>query len=74
MGGTALQKQNEVSDDEVNPRFQPWTSEARRPLPRSTHPCTGDIILCPPEVEVVCHCANRHKLGNKGIDVVESWG
>ena len=71
MMGATLQKVNKVPDNEVSIRAQPRSSEALRPLHVSVHPCARDIGLCSFIVEVVRHCANRHKLRDKGSDVLE---
>ena len=69
-----MQKQSEVPDNKVTSRCRSRSSEARGPLVESVHPGTGDIILRPLKVEVVCHRANRHKVWNEGFDVLERRG
>lgn len=71
MMGAALQEQNEVPDDKMSLRIEPWSSKAHRPLPKPAHPCARDILLRSLEVEVKCHRTKRHKLGDKGFNVLD---
>jgi hypothetical protein len=72
MVETALHKSSKIPDNKLGlRRVQSWPSETRGPLGVSVHPRTRDILLCPLEVEVVCHYANRHKVRDEGFDVVE---
>ena len=69
MVETTLEKLGEVPDNEMTLRCQTGPSETLGPLLPPIHPCTRDIVLCPTIVEVVCHCADGYKVGDKGFDV-----
>ena len=71
MVGATLQKLNEVPDDKVSFRREPWPREAQRPPPFTAHPCAWDIRFRPFEVKVVCHGTNRHKLGDERFNVLD---
>ena len=74
MVETTLQKLNEVPDDKVILHPESWSSEALRPPCPSVHPRARDVRLCLLEVEVVCHCTNRHEVWDKGFVVLVPRG
>ena len=74
MMGTTLQELDEVPDDKVPLHSQASSGEAQWPPIPPVHPRARDIHLRSLEVEVVCHRANRHKLGDKGLIVLDPRG
>ena len=69
MVETTLEKLGEVPDNKVALRCQAGPSETLGPLFPFVHSRARDILLCPIIVEVVCHRADGHKVGDKGFDV-----
>jgi len=74
MVGTTLQKLDEVPDNEMSLRCEPWPREAQWPPPFTAHPCARDIRFRSLEVEVVCHGTNRHKLKDKRFNILDPRG
>lgn len=71
--GAALQKLNEVPDNEVPFRCEPWPCEAQWPHSFTAHPRARDIRFRSLEVKVVRHGTNRNKLGDKCFNVPDLW-
>ena len=74
MVETTLEKLDEVPDNEMTLHRQTRPGETLGPLLPLIHPCSRDILLCPIIIEVVCHCADGPKVGDKGFDVFVWFG